>query len=119
MVLTRGRQEIYVRPLFRDGAPEPVSAKGGQAVAWSRKGELLYSRPPDIVAVTYREAGGEFNVQNERIFARVDGAFPGTIFEVAPDGRVLLQMPVTPPPVPQIRVILNFGRELERRFAGR
>ena len=34
-------------------------------------------------------------------------------------GRVLVSVPVTPEPAPQVRVILNFGRELERRFSGR
>ncbi len=120
MVLMRGRPEIYVRPLFKDGAPELVSAKGGHAVAWSRKtGELLYARGPEIVAITFREEKGAFRVQRERIFARVEGAFPEQIFEAAPDARVLLSMPVVPEPAPQLRVVLNFGRALERRFSGR
>ena len=119
MVLMRGRQEIYVRPLFKDGVPVPISTKGGQAVAWSRRRrELLYARPPEIVAVPYTEVNGEFKVQPERIFARVDRLWPDYIFDTGPDGRVLVQQ-YSGRLINQIRVIPGYGRELERQFNAR
>jgi WD40 repeat protein len=120
MVLTRGgRQDVFVQPLFKDGAGVQVSTKGGQAVAWSpRTRELLYARPPDIVAVPYKEENGQFAAGPERLFARVDGALPDYVFEAAPDGRILVQVPSSPPAA-QIRVILDFGRVLERQFNAR
>jgi len=122
VVRARGRQEVYVRPLFKDGPEEPVSARGGQAVAWlPRTHELLYARPPEILAVAYREDDGRFVPLRERVFARVDGIDPDDIFDVGPDGRVLVSIPTTPPAPAQIRVIIGFDRELERKFkaAGR
>jgi len=121
MVITRGQAEVWVRPLFRDGLPKQVTTKGAQAVQWSPKtGQLIYTRPPEIIAVSYREENGEFRMVGEQLFARVDGFDFTRSFAVGRDGRVLIDLPVVPLPPPQIRVIVGFDRELARRFgAGR
>ena len=122
VVMTRGQgqTEVWVRPLFTDGPPKQVTTKGAQAVQWSRKtGQLIYTRPPEIVAVSYREENGEFRVVGEQLFARVEGFDFTRSFAVGRDGRVLIDLPVVPLPPPQIRVVVGFDRELERRFNAR
>lgn len=112
-----GTNEVYVLPLAGSAAPERVSTRGGQAVAWSPDGrELYYARPPEIVAVSFRLESGRLRVAGERIWARVEGADPqDAAFAVGPDGRILLALP-TEPVTPQIRVVLGWDREIARKL---
>ena len=108
-----GRDDAYVRALSPSGIPERVSDQGAQAVAFSPKGrELYYARPPDIYAVTYHEEGDRIRVDGQRLFARVEGSDPEQIFDVGPDGRILIDLPPQKVPPPQLRVVFGLDRQL-------
>ncbi len=112
-----GRLEVYVRPLAGHGAALRVSPNGGSAVAWSTTGhELFYARPPDIMAVTYRDPDGRFDVERERVWATVPGNPLRSVFAVGADGRLLIAVPRTAPAPSHLRVILNWDAELRRKL---
>ena len=114
-----GTDEVYVQPLAGGAAAERVSTKGGRQAAWSRDGrDLLYLRPPDIMAVTVRNDGGRIHMVNERVWARVDGDVADNIFDVAPDGRVIVGL-ATEPVAREIRVVINWSREVARKLSAR
>jgi eukaryotic-like serine/threonine-protein kinase len=112
-----GRLEVYVAPVQGHGVPVRVSPNGGQAVAWLPKThELLYARASDIMAVTYHDEGGVFQVTGERLWATVPGAAFDRVFAVGAGGRVLTAVPTGGARHPQLRVILNWNLELEQRL---
>lgn len=112
-----GRSDLYVQPMSANARPQRVSSQGATALAWSRKGqELFYARGTDIVAVTWREDQGQFKVEKERVWATVKGMDAESIFEATPDGRIIIDLPETPPPS-QIRVVFGWEKELARKFA--
>jgi Tol biopolymer transport system component len=111
------REELYVQPMSANARPQRVSTQGATALSWSRKGhEIFYARGLDIIAVSYREEQGQFKVEKERVWATVKGLDAERIFEAAPDGRIIIDLPATPPPPPQIRVVLGLASELARKF---
>ena len=113
-----GRSDLYVQPMSANARPQRVSSQGATALAWSRKGqELFYARGTDIVAVTWREDQGQFKVDKERVWATVKGMDAESIFEATPDGRIIIDLPETPLPPSQIRVVFGWEKELARKFA--
>jgi hypothetical protein len=115
-----GRTEAYVKPLAETGLIERVSTGGAQSVAWSPTvKELYFARPPEIIAVTYREENGRLVVGPERVWARVEKSDPENIFAVGKAGRILIDLPVDDIPRPEIRVILGWQRELAQKLGAR
>ena len=113
-----GRAEVHAQPMSANARPVRVSSQGATAVTWSRKGhELFYPRGTEIVAVSYREDQGQFKVEKERVWATVKGLDAENIFDATPDGRIIIDLPVTSPPPPQIRIVLGWEHELARKFA--
>jgi len=114
-----GTAEVYVQSMAGGAAAERVSTKGGQDVAWSRDGrDLLYLRPPEIMAVTIRQERGRISVSHERVWAHVEGDFADNVFDVAPDGRILVSL-ATEPVAREIRVVINWSGEVTRKLGGR
>jgi serine/threonine-protein kinase len=112
------RDEVYVRPLFADGVLERITTDGGSTPVWSRSGrEIYYLRGSDVLAAAWREEAGRFRVERERVWARLPALPPRGIFDIAPDGRLLLALPKSPPPPPQVRVVLKLGQELAQKFS--
>ena len=111
-----GSEEVYVMALA-GGPPERVSTRGGEAVAWSRNSrELYYTRPPEIIAVSLAFEGPRLRPMGERVWARVEGLEgQDDAFDVGPDGRILLALPKEPI-VRQIRVVLNWDKEIARKL---
>jgi serine/threonine-protein kinase len=113
-----GRSEIYVRRISGDGIPEPVTANGGSAPVFLRNGhDLLYVRGQDIIAVSWRDEGGRFKTERERVWAHLSATLPLGIFAADPDGRVLVGVRKDATIAPQIRIILNWQEELARKLA--
>ncbi len=111
-----GSNEVYVKPVAGDAAALRVSTGGGIAVAWSRDGrELLYLRPPEIIAVAFRSEGGRFQVVGERVWSRVEGNYADSVFDVGPDGRVLVALSRDQAPR-EIRVVVNWQEEIARKL---
>jgi serine/threonine-protein kinase len=113
----RGTDEVYVLPLVGGGAPELISTRGGEAVAWSRDNtrELYYARPPEIIAVSLALEGPRLRPMGERVWARVENFRTVRSLNVGPDGRILITIP-TDPITPQIRVVLGWDREIANKL---
>jgi predicted Ser/Thr protein kinase len=105
-----GRREINVQPFERPGASVRVTPRGGRRPVWSKTGsKLYYVRGEELVAATYSTAGGRFAIEREDVIGHPG---PFGLAGVAPDGRFLIST-VLPGQDPQIRVVLNWFRELK------
>ncbi len=111
-----GRYEVYVRRATLDDAPlERVSVNGGRFPVFSRSGqELYYQQGDDVVAATWREEGGRFRVEGERVLARLGDRHLLRLADAAPDGRLLVLLAKDPPPPPQVRVVIDWAQELAK-----
>jgi len=117
--VTSGRDELYVQPMEGDAAPVRITSAGSRRGSWSWRGqEIYYPRGADLVAVSYRTDGGRFVAGSERVVIHAPELEEALrSFRLAPDDRVLIAQPSSPPERPQLRVVVNWTRELERRFA--
>jgi Tol biopolymer transport system component len=112
-----GSDEMYVQRMVENGKPVRISTLGATALSWSRKrNELFYARSTEIVAVTYRDEQEQFRVEKERLWATVKGLDAYNIFEATPDGRIIVDLPPTPVPPSQIRVLLGWANDLAQKF---
>jgi serine/threonine-protein kinase len=117
-----GKPEIWVRsfpaPESGQGGKWLVSTNGGTLVRWSRNSsELLYQEGDRIMAVSYTVNGGSFVVENKP-HIRVE-KLGGTIWDVAPDGRIAVLTPVESAQATAadhtVVFLQNFFDELRRR----
>jgi serine/threonine-protein kinase len=91
-----GRNEVVVRafpaPASGQGGKWLVSTNGGGSPHWSRNSrELLYQEGDRIMVVSYTVNGGSFAADKPRVRQEKLG---GTIWDVAPDGRIAVVTPV-------------------------
>jgi Tol biopolymer transport system component len=115
-----GRDEVVVRafpaPASGQGGKWLVSTNGGTMVRWSRSSELLYQEGDRIMAVSYTVNGGSFVADKPRIRIEKLG---GTIWDVAPDGRIAVLTPGESPQAPAaehtVVFLQNFFDELRRK----
>jgi len=111
-----GVPEVYVQALRTGLTASRVSSAGGDAVAWSRDGrELLYLRPPEIRAVSFKIENGAFRLTGERVWAKVDGDYSDGVFNVGPDGRVLVAV-AKEHLTREIRVVVNWQQEIAKKL---
>jgi Tol biopolymer transport system component len=120
-----GRFEIYVRSLAELASVRPgkwpVSRGGGTAPRWSRDGRELYYMDLDnqLVAVT---AGGqeEFQAGTLQILFRTcgysfsQGAAPQHSYDVASDGRFLINCLAEETAISPITVVINWMLRLKQ-----
>jgi len=117
LIVRGNRRDLYVLPISGDGQPQRVSDNGAQTMAWSPKGhELYYAKPGEIFSVTYREEGGQFHWDAPRLWAKVEDLDTDTIFDVGPDGRILVGMDQQKAAPSRIRVILGLDKLLEQKL---
>lgn len=111
-----GRFEVVVQPFPEAGAKWQVSTAGGVAPRWRADGKELYFLAPDatMMAVPVTAAGASFETGTPvALFPTriVDG---GTVainrpqYDVARDGRFLINQPVRDATVAAITLILNW-----------
>ena len=111
-----GDHEIVVRHV-EGGDRQTVSSGRGREPVWSKDGTELFYRHRDAfysVPMNAEGVAGPPVFMFESPFERNPGPNPN--FDVAPDGRFLMiqrEQPATPG---EIRVIVNWVAELERRF---
>ena len=113
-----GSDGVYVTRFPQAGAKWPVSPKGGSFPIWRRDGRELFYRAPggQLMAVPI-EAGSEFQpgvaVPLFKPPAFVGTLGLGTFYDIAPDGRFLINVFVerTSPPA---TVLLNWRPDAER-----
>jgi hypothetical protein len=96
-----GRFEIYVRPFPGPGAPVPISTAGGVYARWSRDGRELFYVAPDatLMAVPIRSAPAMLAAdppvalfRTRRVGGGVNVIGLGPQYDVAPDGRFLINV---------------------------
>jgi Tol biopolymer transport system component len=111
-----GVPEVYVQPLKAGVTADRVSSAGGVAVAWSRDGrELLYLRPPEIMAVPFKIENGVFRPGAERVWARAEGDYVDGAFGVGADGRMLVAI-AKDRVAREIRVVVNWQQEIAKKL---
>lgn len=92
-----GQFEVSVRafppPSSGEGARFPISNSGGSFAVWSPNSPELFYRGLDgqIMVVDWRVEGDEFIADRPRVWAADPG---GQFWDMAPDGRALLTVPV-------------------------
>jgi eukaryotic-like serine/threonine-protein kinase len=125
-----GRNEIYIRafvaPADTDASTGTaisgvwqISTAGGTYPAWSPDGQELYYLDPDanMMAVAFSVTGDSVAVGNPialfptRIFAGGTDLILGWQYDVAPDGRFLINTVVGDGSTTPIRLILNWDPE--------
>ena len=117
-----GRDEVYLRPFPRvEGLGRQISVDGGTAPVWARNGSELYFRSAsgDQMVVPLADTP-TLTIGRPQSLFRVSGRYRvsgnAAAYDVLADGRFIM---VTEPerPVsntPQITVVKNWFRELER-----
>jgi Tol biopolymer transport system component len=102
-----GRNEVYVVPYPGPGAPVQISSHGGSSPTWTPRGDaIVFQQTLHLMKVPFSE--GHIGVA--RPVANGDSV---ALFDVAPDGRILLAE-VDPAALPtEIRIVPGFVDELE------
>jgi Tol biopolymer transport system component len=107
-----GEFEVYVEAV-RDRSPEPgtrerVSSGGGSDPRWSRTGqELFFRRGSEIHVATPAVGRGQNAVAATSMLFKTER--PLKSFDVAPDGRFLLLVPVTTP-APAATLVIHWDQ---------
>jgi Tol biopolymer transport system component len=111
-----GREEVYVRPFPGPGFVTVVS-RGGKDPFWSPGGDELFYYSPD----SSPDSSTFFAVDVELSEDSVQVGTPRRLFEgnywgfdVSQDGRILMSRVYRPPPITELRVVLNWTQELEQ-----
>jgi serine/threonine-protein kinase len=112
-----GRPEVYVQPFPDLGGRWQVSTQGGGSPLWHPNGsELFYRFDRAVMSVPVDAAGTTFKYGSPRKL--FDGSYVaddsyGRNYALAPDGRFLM-MKEDPAEPPQMVVIVNWAKELQR-----
>jgi Tol biopolymer transport system component len=110
-----GTPEVFIRPYPVSGVAWQVSAGGGGNPLWSRDGrELLFTSGTKLISVpiTTRPAlqvGAPVEISDGGI-----STFRSRDFDVAPDGRFVTVRHASGAGQNEMRVLLNWDKELER-----
>jgi Tol biopolymer transport system component/predicted Ser/Thr protein kinase len=112
-----GRNEVYVEDYPGGGHRVVVSTDGGTIPMWSRDGKELFYVSGEAVIVTAAKTDGSFG-PGRKLFDRSPYNFFWHSYDPAPDGKRLLMVHRDVGSIPrEIRVILNWGEELNRLMA--
>jgi serine/threonine protein kinase len=112
-----GRYEIYVRPFRGSGTQWQISTGGGISPRWSRDGRELYYLAPDsrLMAVPIRpsatsfEFGSPVSLFQAHMLGGGSEAAQGWQYDLAADGRFLMNVPMEDATAAPITVILNWA----------
>jgi Tol biopolymer transport system component len=98
-----GKFDIYVDSYPRPGARVRVTTAGGTEPRWSRDGrELYYRRGSELHAAVID--GAEIR-SNDRLF---DAGAAIRSYDVAPDGRFLINLPASSNTTPAVTIVTNW-----------
>ncbi|HVH29711.1 MAG TPA: protein kinase [Vicinamibacterales bacterium] len=112
-----GRPEIYVRPFPGPGGQWLVSTSGGTYPRWSADGKELFYLAPDgrLMAASIAAKGATLDVAAPAALfqTRIVGGGAALVgirqqYDVAPDGRFLINVPTESAATPPITLILNW-----------
>ena len=109
--------EIYVTRFPEIGGTEQVTTGGGIAPRWSPQGDELFYWRSDSLMVRSVSTGERFSREAPRFLFRVPAVgrnVQSVRYDVAPDGRFLVQVRNPDAPAREIHVVLNWFEELKR-----
>ena len=115
--LENGPPNIYVQPWPALDRKWPISTDGGREPLWGPYGRELFYRSGDKVMLVEAGAGADFQASAARIlfqglfWTEPSGDYS---YDIAPDGRRFLMMQPDTTERTEIRVIMNWGAELEQ-----
>src|SRR5262245_51285851 len=111
-----GRSVVYVRPLNNHGpATAPVGGSGGVPVFLPHGNTVALVRRQQLVARSWRDNIGRFEIGPERVVAPLafgSGWTFGAPYDVAADGRFLALLRTEPSSPPRIHIVLGWDREV-------
>jgi len=109
--------EVYVQSFPDGSASQPVSTNGGSSPRWSRDGRKLFYVASDSMLMSVsivREGSGIRISPPQRVFQLP--VFAGALeYEVARDGRFLVNLPMAKQTAPPLRVIHHWGASLKKK----
>jgi hypothetical protein len=118
-----GRYEIYLRPFPPASGQFPVSTAGGMAPRWRRDGKELYYLAPDgtLMAVSIVTSGRAPEMSAPLALFHPNILYGGTLpvgitwqYDVAPDGRFLMNVTPGDAAAAPITVIQNWNPERKK-----
>ena len=108
------RDEVYVTTFPKRGTRWPVSTGGGAHPVWSRNGKELY-----FISATQKMMAAEVKAADRFDYATPQALFdvrisPYSSFDVSPDGRFLIPVPLEDSAGASINVVMNWPAILKR-----
>jgi Tol biopolymer transport system component len=115
-----GKAQVYVQRLSDAGGRWQISASGGDHPAWSRDGREVFYVAADnkLIAVEVRTSPG-FEAGTPRVLFQtrmknVGGRAPGRDYDVASDGRFVINTVAGEAQVAPITLVQNWAAELKK-----
>jgi eukaryotic-like serine/threonine-protein kinase len=111
-----GRMQVYVVSYPDLAIKRPISTDGGTEPAWRPQGgELYYRNGPSMMVVPIRTSPGlEVGTPHELFRGPwLEDIYGDRSYDVTPDGTHFLMLEANPAAAPELRVIRNWGAELD------
>lgn len=89
-----GQQDLYVRPLTRDSQAIRVTTTGATFARWSRNGREIDYISPDRRMFAVAVQASPLEAGRPTLLFPIQGNKEWKVFDVAPDGRFLVAVPV-------------------------
>ena len=111
-----GRNEVYITPFPSGGAQLQVSTNGGERPVWRRDGKEIYYRETlKMKAVEVKFKAGSLELSPPTaLFELAAGNLFGRYYDVAPDGRFLLNTSPRTARAQTFSLIVNWPARLKR-----
>jgi hypothetical protein len=111
-----GRGEVYITPFPSGGAHLQVSTNGGERPVWRRDGKEIYYRETlKIKAVEIKVRAGSLELSPPtELFELAAGNLFGRYYDVAPDGRFLVNTSPPKAKAQSFSLIVNWPARLKR-----
>jgi len=111
-----GKQEVYVSPFPSGGEQHQVSTNGGERPVWRRDGKEIYYRSTlRMMAVKVNEKGSTIELGNpEALFEVAVRNLAGRWYDVAPDGRFLMNTAPAGTQSQNFELVINWPAGLKK-----
>jgi Tol biopolymer transport system component len=111
-----GRNEVYITPFPSGGAQYQVSTSGGERPIWRRDGKEIYYREGlRVMAVSVRPKADSLELSTPTpLFESAAGNLNGRYYDVAPDGRFLVNTSPLTAKAQSFSVVVNWPGGLRK-----
>lgn len=111
-----GQDEVYVVPFPKVDGKWQVSTAGGDYPRWNRNGQEIFYLAPNgmLMSVAINTTGGFKPGLPQPMFVTTLKSLAGTQYDVAPDGKFLLNRRLTGGTAEPITVVTNWTAELKK-----